>query len=139
MYNLSNLKQIRQFGWHWLTHLKSNRLVNPAQSGNIPITRVDIGTPGRIVHLKAYGLVKVFKTVSRNGDVEYWATSDLDRRPLERLSVAEPTWAIENYHRGIKPFGGIERGQARSATAQRNHIGFSIRAFLRFGGLQLIC
>jgi hypothetical protein len=130
---LSNLKRIRQFGWHWFTRLKSNRLVNPERkSGNVPIARIDIGPSGRVVHLKAYGLIKVFRTVSPNGDVEHWATNHLDRRPLERLSMAEPTWTIENYHRGIKQFCGIEKCQARSATAQRNHIGFSIRAFLRF-------
>ena len=129
--SLLNLKLIRQCGWHWFTRFKSNRLVNPDQTGNVPMARIDIGTTGRIVHLKAYGFIKVFRTVSLNGDVEHWATSHLERRPLERLSIAEPTWAIENYHRGIKQFCGIEKCQARSATAQRNHIGFSIRAVLR--------
>lgn len=129
--SLSNLKLIRQCGWHWFTRFKSNRLVNPDQMGNVPIARINIGTTGRIVHLKAYGFIKLFRTVSRNGDVEHWATSHLEMRPLERLSIAELTWAIENYHRGIKQFCGIEKCQARSATAQRNHIGFSIRAFLR--------
>lgn len=38
---------------------------------------------------------------------------------------------IETYHRGIKQFCGIERCQARSATAQRNHIELALRAFLR--------
>lgn len=66
-----------------------------------------------------------------NGDVEHWATSNLEMRELDRVSVAEKTWAIENYHRGIKQSGGIEKCQARSATAQRNHMGFAIRAFLR--------
>jgi hypothetical protein len=50
---------------------------------------------------------------------------------LERLAVAEKTWAIEHYHRGIKQFCGIERGQARSHRVQRNHIAFALRAFLR--------
>lgn len=95
------------------------------------MARIDIGTTGQIVHLKAYGFIRVFRTVSPNRDVEHWATSHLERRPLERLSIAEQTWTIENYHRGIKQFCGIEKCQARSATAQRNHIGFSIRAFLR--------
>jgi len=50
---------------------------------------------------------------------------------LTRLSTAEKTWAIENFHRGVKQFCGIERCQVRSANAQRNHIAFAIRAFLR--------
>lgn len=129
--SLANLKQIRQSGWYWLTRFKSNRLVNPDNRGNKAIARVAILAPGRIVHLKGYGLVKVFRTVSPNGDAEHWATNHLEMRELERLSVAEKTWAIENYHRGIKQFCGIEKCQARSATAQRNHIALAIRAFLR--------
>jgi putative transposase len=50
---------------------------------------------------------------------------------LTRLSLAERTWAIENYHRGLKQCCGVERCQARSGRAQRNHIGMAIRAFLR--------
>ena len=50
---------------------------------------------------------------------------------LTRLALAEQCWAIENYHRGLKQCCGVERCQARSARAQRNHIGMAIRAFLR--------
>ncbi len=128
---LDNLKQIRQSGWEWFTRLKSNRLVNPDKSGNIAIARIDISPQGRVVHLKGYGLIKVFRIVSTNGDVEHWATSYLEMRELERLSTAEKTWVIEHYHRGIKQFCGIERCQVRSARAQRNHIALAIRAFLR--------
>ena len=114
-----------------MTQFKSNRLVNPDRQGNVPLARVDIGKWGRIVHLKGYGLIKVFRTVSPDGDVEHWATSDLEMNELSRWSVAEKTWAIENYHRGLKQFCGVEKCQARSGTAQRNHLAFAIRAFLR--------
>ena len=50
---------------------------------------------------------------------------------LEQVSFAEQADTIEQYHRGIKQFCGIERCQARAARAQRNHIGLAIRAFLR--------
>jgi len=50
---------------------------------------------------------------------------------LIRLKLAQFSWMIETYHRGIKQFCGIERCQARSATAQRNHIEMALRAFLR--------
>lgn len=46
-------------------------------------------------------------------------------------SAAEYSWAIESYHRGIKQCTEGERCQARSAQAQRNHIGLALRAFLR--------
>jgi len=50
---------------------------------------------------------------------------------LTRLKFAEWSWTIEEYHRGVKQYVGIEKAQVRSAKAQRNHIGLSLRAFLR--------
>lgn len=123
---LENLKHIRRHHWHWFTRLKSNRLVNPDGNGNVAIAEVEVGCEGCIVHLKYYGFIKVFKTVSTNGSVEYWATSNLNMTEIARLSVSEKVWVIENYHRGLKQFTGVEKCQCRSATAQRNHIGYSI-------------
>ena len=48
-----------------------------------------------------------------------------------RAVRAKQSGAIETYHRGLKQFCGVERCQARAARAQRNHIGWAIRAFLR--------
>jgi len=129
--SLKNLKYIRGFKWQWLTRLKSNRLVNPDGKGNIALAYVEIGKQGRIVHLKGYGFIKVFRTLSTKGKANYWATSDLNMNELERVSTAEKVWTIENYHRGIKQFCGIEKCAVRSEKAQRNHIEFALRAFLR--------
>ena len=129
--SLKNLKTIRQYHWHWLTQLKSNRHVNLDKQGNRPIKELPISDKGTIVHLKGYGLIKVFKIVSLHGDIECWATSNLSMNDLYRLKYAELSWSIEVYHRGIKQFVGVERCFARKAIAQRNHIGLALRAFLR--------
>ena len=73
----------------------------------------------------------MFRVVATNGDTAYGATSALGRAALTRLKYGEFSWRIEEYHRGIKPFCGVERCQARRAKAQRHHIGLSLRAFLR--------
>jgi hypothetical protein len=129
--SLDNLKLIRGCGWIWLTRLKRNRQVNPDNTGNRPLYEVAIATTGRVVHLKGYGFVKVFKIVTPDGDIDYWATNDIQLGELQRLQFAEFAWAIEEYHRGLKQCCGAERAQVRSSRAQRNHIGLSIRAFLR--------
>ena len=49
----------------------------------------------------------------------------------QRLARADRCWAIEAYHRALKPWCGVERAQVRSGVAQRTHIGPAIRAFLR--------
>ena len=128
---LENLKAIRNLGWRWLTQLKENRNVNLDRQGLKPVSRTAIAAGGTVVHLEGYGLIRVFKIVSRDGDIGYWATGDLAMDELERLRLAEWCWAIEDYHRGLKQCCGVERSQARAARAQRNHIGLAIRAFLR--------
>jgi len=129
--SLENLKQVRNLKWQWLTQLKSNRMVDPNDAGNLPISLVVIPMHGLIVHLKGYGFIKVFKIAAPNGGVEYWATSDLQMNVEQLAERALQSWQIEEYHRGIKQFCGIERAQHRLAIAQRNHIGLALRAFLR--------
>jgi hypothetical protein len=129
--SLENLKLVRSWKWHWLTQLKSNRLVDPDGSGNRPISDLLIPRHGAVVHLKGYGFIKVFKIVALNGDIEYWATDNLTMTIWQCADYADYSWQIEEYHRGLKQFCGVERAQHRSGVAQRNHIGLAIRAFLR--------
>jgi putative transposase len=128
---LENLKRLRGLGWRWLTRLKKNRRVNRERQGLKAVEATAIEAGGTVVHLEGYGLIRLFRIVSRDGDTEYWATDDLAMDELARLGLAERTWAIENYHRGLKQCCGVERCQARAGRAQRNHIGMAIRAFLR--------
>lgn len=128
---IENLKLIRSFGWIWLTRLKANRKVNPDRTGLRAVSEVEIGDSGRVVWLEAYGLVRVFKIVATDGDIEVWATNRVEMSDLERVKWAGFAWTIENYHRGLKQFCLIERAQVRSRRAWRNHVGFCLRAFLR--------
>ena len=129
--SLKNLKEVRRLFGRWLTRLESDRLVNPDNTRNQPLAAVELAATGTIVHLKGFGFVKVFKLVVTENHIEYWATNDLQMSELTRLKFAQFAWMIETYHRGIKQFCGIERCQARSETAQRNHIELALRAFLR--------
>jgi hypothetical protein len=128
--SLENLKQVRDFGWLWLTRLKGNRKVRldgrPCALDDLPF-----GSAGRVLHLTGYGPVRVFRVDAPDGDAEYWATNDLGMDEGTRQQNAELGFAIENYHRELKQICGVEKCQARSERAQRNHIGLAIRAFLR--------
>jgi putative transposase len=128
---LPNLKQLRNLEWHWLTQLKSNREVSLDRSGNRAIREIFIPIQGRLVHLKGYGWIKVFRTVGTNGDAEYWATSKLEMSIEQAAFYALDAWQVEVYHRGLKQFTGVERAQYRLEVSQRNHIGLAIRAFVR--------
>jgi hypothetical protein len=122
---------IRSFGWTWLTRLKSNRRVNPDRTGLRAVSEVEVGEAGRVVWLEGFGLIRIFKIVATDGDVEVWATNRVEMNDLERVRWAGYSWAIENYHRGLKQFCLIERAQVRSRRAWRNHVTLCLRAFLR--------
>jgi hypothetical protein len=132
---MENLKLItKELGWHFFCRLKENRLVNPTgmKKGNKPVSDIqEIPPEGIVVHLKAFGMIRVFKTVSQKGDVEYWATDDLGMNSEKSEELSGVGWGIEEYHRGIKQCCGIERAQVRKAKSILNHIHMSIRAFMR--------
>jgi len=58
-----------------------------------------------VVHLKGFGLVRVFRTVSQNGDAEYWATNDLKMTEEKREELEKKGWGIH------KQCCGVERAQ----------------------------
>jgi putative transposase len=136
--SLDNLKAIRGHGWPWLTQLKANRAVNPDGQGNRPLGECAISETGTRVHLQGYGFVLVFRVVSRDGDTEYWATSELAMGELTRLKYAEWAWGIALYHRALKQHCGVERAQVRAAKAQRNPGECALRAFLRLEQHRLV-
>jgi DDE superfamily endonuclease len=129
--SLENLKQIRDFGWIFLTRLKGNRQVTPSDGLKRELDAVAVSAEGTVLHLQGYGMVRVFRIDAPDGDTEYWATNDPGMGAGMRRHYAELGFAIENYHRGLKQDCGVEGCQARSERAQRNHIGMAIRAFLR--------
>ena len=106
--SLKNLKRLQTLGWPWLTRLKSNRRVNPDRTGLRAVSACDIAASGTVVHLEGYGLVKVFRIVAKDGTTAHWATSNLELDELDRLRLADASWRIEEYHRGLET--GDERG-----------------------------
>jgi len=129
--SIDNLKLIRSLEWHWCTRLKSNRLVNPDNSYNRNVSEIDIPPEGRVVHLRQYGFIRVFRIVHSEKEPEYWATDILDAAESDRKTFKDLSWNIEVYHRGIKQCCGIERCQGRKEEVQRGHILLSLLAFLR--------
>ena len=90
--------------------------------------------------LQGYGFVRVFRFAAPDGSTEgaeYWASSDPELRETQRAPLAALAWGIEQYHRGLKQCCGVEKAQVRAAKAQRNHIGYALRAFLRLEAQRL--
>jgi putative transposase len=129
--SVENLKKVRGFGWTFVTRFKGNRRVRIDHGAALALGEQPIAAAGTVVWLPGYGEVRVFRVVAPNGDATHWATNDLGMGEVTRLMFGELSWSIEEYHRGLKQFTGVERCQVRAGRGQRNHIGCAIRAFVR--------
>lgn len=128
--SLDNLKTIKNLNWHWIGQLRKNRVVNVVAHEKTNLEKLDIPPEGMKVHLKGYGFITVFKTVSQHGRVDYYGTSNLDLTAADVERIYGNRWQIEEYHRGLKQQCGIAKCQARTDRSQRNHIWCAIHTFL---------
>lgn len=125
--SVANLKTLNKLGFTWVTWLRSNRIVDKGEN----LKDKTIPKEGLVVHLRAVGMIKVFKIVApKTGDIEYLATNKLtmEKADIERVTVGR--WNIEAYHRGIKQVVGVEKCQARNPRSQRTHIFCAILSFV---------
>jgi hypothetical protein len=136
--SVANLKYIHRQGRIFYTTLKSNRLVSiTKEEGYIHLQDID-WTPERLktgisVKLKEVPfLVKLFKLVAKNGDIDWVITND----PATDLTTTivrgrnDVRWDVECFHRELKQLTGIEKCQCQSEWAQRNHIACCYHAWL---------
>src|SRR3989338_1567519 len=79
---------------------------------------------------RGYGPITVYRFVAKNGRTDYVGTNmeNPTREKVEHL--VKMRWSVEVYHRELKQTCGIERCQARTGRAQRNHIFLAIIAWL---------
>ena len=100
---------------------KKIELVNYQYSGAVHDVIAGIGM---------VNLLHLFKFVAKNGRIDYITTNikNPTREQIEKIIKAR--WSIEVYHRELKQTCGIERCQACTGRAQRNHICLAVFAWL---------
>ena len=59
--------------------VKENREVSTDRSGQRQVSQIELSAEGTIVYLKSFGLIKVFKIVAIDSDIENWTTNDLKK------------------------------------------------------------
>lgn len=136
--SVDNLKLVHRAGWTFFTTLKSNRMVSLNRASGyqhlqaLSFSALDEIT-GLSVKLKEVPfLVRLFKIVAPNGDIEWLITNDL-QASTNRFVAENKTavrWQIEDFHRSFKQLTGSERCQCRSAHAQRNHLACCYHAWI---------
>lgn len=132
--SIGNLKRLREFQWHWLTRLKKNRLVNPDWSYNRQIHEIEIPPSGRVVHLKEYGMIKVFCIIPPDDVKDFWATDVLDLEEKTDLNLHEDLQKLNNIT--VESSNFVESNAAKLEVPLRNeHI--SLWQYVHFCDLRL--
>ena len=136
------MKMVDRADLWFFTRVRCNRLVSLVDQKGV-YQRVDKLSwsqeehdSGRLVWLRAFGWVRLFRIVRRQADgterTEFHVTNhvQLDSLPMAK-TILGYRWKIEQYHRELKQLTGIERCQARKQRSQRNHIHCALVAWLR--------
>ena len=137
---LTNLKKVKNHRMGFMFAVESNRLVSIQKGEWIQVQKIEVPDEGRVVWLKNFGQVKLFRTRLKNPlrhFVVYLADSTwstFDRRAFVHQHNAH--WNIEQYHRVIKQVCNIESFQVRGKVPILNHLFAALCAYIH---LQRLC
>lgn len=135
--SIENLKFIRKCGPGILFGIDSNRIISVEKGNYCQVQSLtDWDDSGKIVYLKGFGMVRVFKQKCKDS-FRYYAVAlpeikmldDFDQGDFKRVHGAH--WNIERFHRATKQLCSIEKFQVRNAISVKNHIFCSIVGFIK--------
>ncbi len=114
------LKRIREYGWHWIAKIKSNRLLE-----GIPVNEFFFYRFGNYFgELSENIIARVIKE-----DDNFWATSDLFLSPRQIKKHYQARQWVEEIFKILKSELRIEKCPARNQITQANHIYLTLFAF----------
>jgi hypothetical protein len=73
---LENLKFLRHQGLGFLIGLEKNRIVSEREHEYVPVEDLELPDRGKVVHLRKFGFVSVFRTLDKNHEVRHYAQYD---------------------------------------------------------------
>lgn len=123
------LKMIRKFRWHWISKIKSNRLLDNTQVQEFFSYRYGKHIGKLSENIKAL--------VVKDND-NYWATSDLSLQSAEVKQRYRNRQIIEEFFKILKSELRLEGCSSRDRVAQINHIYFVLIAFCQLELFRII-
>ncbi len=123
------LKLIRKFRWHWISKIKSNRLVDKTQVQEFFSYRYGKHIGKLSENIRAL--------VVKDND-NYWATSDLSLLSAEVKQRYRNRQIIEEFFKILKSELRLEGCSSRERIAQINHIYFVLIAFCQLELFRII-
>ena len=132
--SMKNLNFLQKSNLEWVSFLAKNRLVRVNEKEEYQkLEKVELPEEGLNVYVKGFGWVRVFRLEVTEGHTKckYIATNQEGMARKVAVSYVKKRWNIEVYHRELKQTCGIERCQARTGRAQRNHILLAILTWIK--------
>lgn len=138
---VTNLKKVKNHLMGFMFAVESNRLVSTQKGEWIQVQKIEIPDEGRVVWLKNFGQLKLFRMQLKNqlrhfvvylADSTQWFT--FDRKAF--MHQHNSHWKIEQYHRVIKQVCCIESFQVRGKVPILNHVFAALCAYIH---LQRLC
>jgi len=121
--------------------VESNRLVSIEKGTWKQVQALDIPESGKIVWLRGFGEVKLFRTQLKDQLRHYVvflpdssAYAAFEQPSFQKLH--DQHWQIEQYHRMIKQVCNIETFQVRGKVAILNHIFAALCAYVNLQKMQ---
>lgn len=143
--SLENLKFLRNLEVNFLVGLEKNRTVSTQPSVYQQVHEVSIPEQGIYTHLKGFGFIQLFRTVSQEGDVRHYALYQVQeeiafpvlfsRQEFEAVRLIH--WQVEAFFRCIKQCCQAERFFVRNTTAIQTHLFCVMRAFQKLAAFTL--
>jgi hypothetical protein len=134
---LMNLKHVRKSGLNFLFGVEKDRLISLEKGNYIKVSEMtEYPENGKIVYLKEYGNVRVFRQLFKEA-YRYYIMGVANLESLDSInytdfkSTHDQHWQIECYHRALKQVCNIERFQVRKSHAIRTHIYCALKAFCK--------
>lgn len=138
---VDNLKTVRKHSMGLMFAVESNRSVSIEKGTWQQVQMLDIPESGRMVWLRGFGEVKLFRTQLKDQLRHYvvFLPDSSTYQTFEQssfLKLHDQHWKIEQYHRMIKQVCNIEKFQVRGKVPIRNHIFAALCAYVHLQEMQ---
>lgn len=121
----------------FLFGIEKNRTVSNEPGKYYQVSRLSIPHEGLRTHLREFGFIRLFRKDFKKEDSRQYIFYLPDEDTLnqitrnELITIHDPHWGIESFHRAIKQVCGICRFMVRDSQAIKTHIFCSLQAFVR--------
>lgn len=115
------LKRCEEYGWKYVTKVKSNRTLNGKQ--------VKRHHPNPYWEETGILSCRVRARIIRHGK-RYFLTNDFESTKQDIIDYYDSRWVIEEMFRVLHSRLGLDECESRSKTAQTNHLAFAMAAYV---------